>query len=312
MKILEINELMKKYKDLQAVNGLSFSVEKGEIHGILGPNGAGKSTTISCILGLSAFDSGSVTFEEKYSIREWKQNIGYVPQELAIYDELSAEQNVRFFCSLYSTKNVREKVDSALDFVGLSDVRSKKAGTFSGGMKRRLNMACGIAHEPKLVIMDEPTVGIDPQSRNRILDNVKALNDKGTSIIYTSHYMPEIEQICSRMTVIDHGRFITAGTKQEISASLEQYTVMKVCFSGDSENIRSASDSIKALSGVIGAELNGHELTIRFRNGEPVIDSVFKASAENSLRVTDISTSEPSLEEMFLTITGTELRDSKG
>ena len=173
-------------------------------------------------------------------------------------------------------------------------------------------MACGIAHEPKLVIMDEPTVGIDPQSRNRILDNVKALNDKGTSIIYTSHYMPEIEQICSRMTVIDHGRFITAGTKQEISASLEQYTVMKVCFSGDSENIRIASDSIKALSGVIGAELNGHELTIRFRNGEPVIDSVFKASAEYSLRVTDISTSEPSLEEMFLTITGTELRDSKG
>ncbi|MFR7471579.1 MAG: ABC transporter ATP-binding protein [Ruminococcus sp.] len=169
MHILEVRQLKKRFKDVQAVNGLSMAVEQGEIHGILGPNGAGKSTSIGCMLGLVPYDSGEVIFEERYHLKEWRRYIGYVPQEIAVYDELTAEQNVKFFCSLYGTKNIQEKVEKALDFVGLIDVRNKKSGTFSGGMKRRLNLACGIVHEPKLIIMDEPTVGIDPQSRNRIL-----------------------------------------------------------------------------------------------------------------------------------------------
>lgn len=310
MNVLEVKELKKKYKNFQAVDSLSLSVKKGEIHGILGPNGAGKSTTICCILGLVSYDSGKIIFDEKYSLREWRRYIGYVPQELAIYDELSAEQNVKFFCSLYGIKDIKTKVDRALDFVGLNDVRKKKAGTFSGGMKRRLNLACGIVHEPKLVIMDEPTVGIDPQSRNRILENVKSLNENGTSVIYTSHYMPEIEQICSRMTVVDHGRFITAGTKQEICSSLQQYTVLKITYSGQKENVKKAIKEIEETKGVIGSEFTDCKLNVKFRNGFEVFDDIFKILSENAVKISDIATEEPSLEETFLNLTGKELRDN--
>lgn len=230
MKILEIKGLEKSFKDLKAVDGLSLSVEQGDIHGILGPNGAGKSTTMNCILGLLPYE-GEITFEGGKSIKAWNKNIGYVPQDLAIYPELTPTENIRFFCALYGFKGaeLKERVARALDFVGLTDVKDKKAGEFSGGMKRRLNMACGIAHSPKLIIMDEPTVGIDPQSRNRIMENVKELNRQGATIIYTTHYMPEVEDICSKITVIDHGRIIADGTKDEImhsagmnDASMEQ------------------------------------------------------------------------------------------
>lgn len=230
MKILEIKGLEKSFKDLKAVDGLSFSVEQGDIHGILGPNGAGKSTTMNCILGLLPYE-GEITFEGGKSIKAWNKNIGYVPQDLAIYPELTPTENIRFFCALYGFKGaeLKERVARALDFVGLTDVKDKKSGEFSGGMKRRLNMACGIAHSPKLIIMDEPTVGIDPQSRNRIMENVKELNRQGATIIYTTHYMPEVEDICSKITVIDHGRIIADGTKDEImhsagmnDASMEQ------------------------------------------------------------------------------------------
>lgn len=230
MKILEIKGLEKTFKDLKAVDGLSLSVEQGDIHGILGPNGAGKSTTMNCILGLLPYE-GEITFEGGKSIKAWNKNIGYVPQDLAIYPELTPAENIRFFCALYGFKGtkLKERVARALDFVGLADVKDKMAGEFSGGMKRRLNMACGIAHSPKLIIMDEPTVGIDPQSRNRIMENVKELNRQGATIIYTTHYMPEVEDICSKITVIDHGKIIADGTKDEImhsagmnDASMEQ------------------------------------------------------------------------------------------
>ena len=218
MGIVNIENLKKTFADLTAVNGVSFTVEPGEVHGILGPNGAGKSTTINCMTGLLPYDGGQITFENGQSIAKWKKNIGYVPQDLAIYPDLSAEENVRFFCSLYGFKGneLKEKVESALDFVGLLEVKRKKASEYSGGMKRRLNMACGIVHSPKLIIMDEPTVGIDPQSRNRILENVHALNEKGATIIYTTHYMPEVEEICNKITVIDHGKVVAGGTKAEI------------------------------------------------------------------------------------------------
>ncbi|MCM1543312.1 MAG: ABC transporter ATP-binding protein [Blautia sp.] len=230
MNILEISNLKKNYHDFTAVNGISLAVEAGEIHGILGPNGAGKSTTMNCILGLLPYE-GKITFADGKSIGEWNKNVGYVPQDLAIYPELTPTENIRFFCALYGFKGVelKERVAKALDFVGLTDVKDKKSGEFSGGMKRRLNMACGIAHSPKLIIMDEPTVGIDPQSRNRIMENVKELNRQGAAIIYTTHYMPEVEDICSKITVIDHGSIIAAGTKEEImrkagmsDASMEQ------------------------------------------------------------------------------------------
>lgn len=223
MSILKIENLKKNFADMTAVDGLSLTVEKGEIHGILGPNGAGKSTTINCILGLLDNDGGKIEFEDGKSISKWRKNIGYVPQDLAIYPDLTPEENISFFCALYGYKGaeLKKRVNDALEFVGLNDVRSKKSKEFSGGMKRRLNMACGIAHSPKLVIMDEPTVGIDPQSRNRILENVRQLNEQGTTVIYTTHYMPEVEALCNRLTIVDHGKVIAAGTKSEIIAGMD-------------------------------------------------------------------------------------------
>ena len=310
MEILEIKELKKRFKNVNAVDGLSLKVKKGEIHGILGPNGAGKSTTMGCILRLLPYDSGSVTYDGKYSTGEWKQNIGYVPQELALYDELSAEQNIRFFGSLYGTERLRERVEKALDFVGLLDVKKKKAGTFSGGMKRRLNLACGIVHEPKLVIMDEPTVGIDPQSRNRILENVKALNEAGTSVIYTSHYMPEIEQICSRMTVIDHGKVVAAGTKQEIVSLLGSCTELHISCKGSADTTAKASKKIDKLKDVISAESIGETINVKYRSSSDIIGKAFEILVKSGLGIESVTTSEPSLEETFLTLTGKKLRDA--
>ena len=252
MGIVNIKNLKKTFGDLTAVDGISITVEPGEIHGILGPNGAGKSTTIGCITGLLPYDSGSVTYENSQSIGKWKRNIGYIPQDLAIYPDLSAEENVRFFCSLYGFKGseLKKKTEEALDFVGLLEVKRKKASEFSGGMKRRLNMACGIVHSPKLIIMDEPTVGIDPQSRNRILENVKALNEKGATIIYTTHYMPEVEEICSKITVIDHGKVIVSGTKEEILDKMGKDREIDVTFTDDSDGLSGFEEAIQKIKSV--------------------------------------------------------------
>ena len=202
-------------------------------------------------------------------------------------------------------------MEKALDFVGLIDVRNKKSGTFSGGMKRRLNLACGIVHEPKLIIMDEPTVGIDPQSRNRILENVKKLNEAGASILYTSHYMPEIEEICSKMTVVDHGVVITSGTKQEISAYMDQNILLTVTCKDITAVTQPVLDAIRNCSGVSNVEVSGNAIKIHFNEKEPVIDAVIQIAAEHQLHISDISTTAPSLEEMFLEITGKTLRDSQ-
>lgn len=218
MNILEVKEITKKYDDMVAVNGISFSVKKGEIFGLVGPNGAGKSTTINMITGLLVPDSGKITFEEGKSFKKWRENIGLVPQDLAIYPDLSAEENVTFFAGLYGFKGakLKEKVAEALNVVGLSDQGKKHADKFSGGMKRRLNIACAIAHNPKLIIMDEPTVGIDPQSRNYILEGIKSLRDAGTTVIYTSHYMEEVDELCDRILIVDHGNIVEGGAVNEI------------------------------------------------------------------------------------------------
>ena len=218
MNILEVKDITKKYGDMVAVNGISFSVKKGEIFGLVGPNGAGKSTTINMITGLLVPDGGSITFEEGNSFKKWRGNIGLVPQDLAIYPDLSARENVNFFAGLYGLKGekLKERVDYALETVGLLDQEKKHSEHFSGGMKRRLNIACALAHDPKLIIMDEPTVGIDPQSRNYILEGIKALRDKGTTIIYTSHYMEEVDELCDRIVIVDHGNIIESGAIDEI------------------------------------------------------------------------------------------------
>ncbi len=315
MGIVNIENLKKTFADLTAVDGVSFTVEKGEVHGILGPNGAGKSTTINCMTGLLPYDGGKISFENGQSIAKWKRNIGYVPQDLAIYPDLSAEENVRFFCSLYGFKGteLKNKVESALDFVGLLDVKRKKGSEYSGGMKRRLNMACGIVHSPKLIIMDEPTVGIDPQSRNRILENVRALNEKGATIIYTTHYMPEVEEICNKITVIDHGKVVAGGTKSEIIEKMGRDRELDVEFSDADKDLSGFEAMIRTVKGVHRCALNVEEdkklCRIFYSEEAKVLETVIHLASDQGLAITNIRNLEPSLEEIFLTLTGKEPRD---
>lgn len=312
MNILEIKNLKKTFRDLTAVDDLSLSISKGDIHGVLGPNGAGKSTTMNCLLGLVTPDSGEVYFGGDKKLKSWKKNIGYVPQELAIYDEMTAEENVKFFCSLYgfSKAKLREKVAEALEFTGLTEVKDKKAGTFSGGMKRRLNIACGIAHNPQLIIMDEPTVGIDPQSRNLILENVKKLNEKGATVIYTTHYMPEVEEICNKITVIDHGKTIAAGTKQEIIEKLGKKIKVTVTYKDGTDRLDAIADTLRKTEGVSSVKAADSTLIIKHHENVTVMEDIISASVENGAAIVNIVSEEPSLEEVFLTLTGKETRDN--
>jgi ABC-2 type transport system ATP-binding protein len=221
--LLEVKELSKTYGEKQVVQGIRFAVKKGEILGFIGPNGAGKSTTIRMIADIEAMDQGEILFQgqkKEKDQRFFKSSIGVVPQDIAVYDDLSAYDNVKFFCSLYGFhgRELKNRVKEALDFTGLWDRRKDFPVKFSGGMKRRLNIACSIAHSPKLLIMDEPTVGIDPQSRNHIMEAIRILNSRGTTVIYVSHYMEEIEAICSRIVIMDHGQIIEDMEKESLKA----------------------------------------------------------------------------------------------
>lgn len=219
--ILEINSLRKTFGEKTVVNGLSFKVNEGEILGFLGPNGAGKSTTISMITTILDFDEGKVLFEGREvnsSDNDFKKILGYVPQDIALFNDLTAYENVKFFGSLYGLKGIylNNRVNETLELVGLHYRKDDYPDSFSGGMKRRLNIACSIVHKPKILIMDEPTVGIDPQSRNNILEVAKSLRDEGTTIIYTSHYMEEVEAVCNRLIILDNGNIVESGYKDEI------------------------------------------------------------------------------------------------
>lgn len=220
-RILEVENLKKGYKDKKAVQGISFGINEGEILGFLGPNGAGKSTSINMISTVLSPDEGKIKYmgEDIRKIdKKFKKSLGVVPQDLSLFNDLSAYDNVKFFCSLYGIRGEQLKkcVKEALEFVELWDRRHENPPSFSGGMKRRLNIACAIAHKPRLIIMDEPTVGIDPQSRNHILEEVKTLNKSGVTVIYTSHYMEEVEAVCSRIVIMDEGKIIEEGNKEEL------------------------------------------------------------------------------------------------
>ncbi|MBO3444853.1 ABC transporter ATP-binding protein [Clostridium sp. CCUG 7971] len=225
--MLEIKSLKKSFGEKQVVNGLSFKVREGEILGFLGPNGAGKSTTISMITTILDKDSGHVLFEGREVSEDdnnFKKSLGFVPQDIALFNDLTAYENIKFFGSLYGLKGeiLKVRVKEILELVELYDRKNDYPDSFSGGMKRRLNIACSIVHKPKILIMDEPTVGIDPQSRNNILEVTKSLKEEGTTVIYTSHYMEEVESICSRIIVIDNGSIIESGDKEEIKAKYKE------------------------------------------------------------------------------------------
>lgn len=311
MKIVKIEELTKKFGELTAVDNISLSIEEGEIYGLLGPNGAGKSTTINIMCGLLSMDKGTIKILDRDIKKEayfTKKNVGVVPQDIAIYEDLTAFENVKFFASLYGLKGqeFKEKSMEALEFVGLSDRANEFPKGFSGGMKRRLNIACAIAHTPKLIIMDEPTVGIDPQSRNHILQSVRKLNSRGCTIIYTTHYMEEVEAICTKIGIIDHGKVIAEGTKEELKSIVTDRNSVEITVDA-SINIR--EEEIKKINGVVDTKLDSNKIKISSHKEVSNLDKIILYFTSNNIEIKNIETQRPDLETVFLTLTGRKLRD---
>ena len=309
MKILEIKKISKEYGDMIAVNDINLEVNKGEIFGILGPNGAGKSTLIGMICGLIKRTSGEIIYEEKETkTRKFKENIGIVPQDFALYWDLTAEENIEFFCSLYGFRgaDLKRRVNKVLDFVGLTDVRKKRASEFSGGMKRRLNIGCAIAHSPKLIIMDEPTVGIDPQSRNHILKSVLKLRDEGATVIYTSHYMQEVDDICDRIAIVDKGNVIAEGTSEELKNLIGDKRVFNITVK---EKIDNFEDKLLEITGVEKVAYSENQYKISTIKNANLLTKIIETTLSLGGEIINVENSEPTLENVFLALTGKKLRD---
>ena len=309
MYILQIENLHKSYDKFEAIKGIDLNIKKGDIYGLLGPNGAGKSTLIKTITGLEKMTSGKIIFEEsETSINKYKKNIGLLPQDIALYLDFTAKENVTFFCSLYGYrgKDLKERVDKALEFVGLLDVKNKKAKEFSGGMKRRLNMACAIAHNPRLIIMDEPTVGIDPQSRNHILDSVKNLNEQGSTIIYTSHYMEEVEELCNNISIIDRGKVIASGSKEYLKSNLVDYNVYTIQLKSNLYNIKNYISKIEGVKNVV---IEDKEIQCYYSKDINILQKLINTISNHGGVIDNIKNEIPTLESVFLTLTGKSLRD---
>lgn len=311
MNILKVTNLCKTYKTGKKVlTDLNFTVEAGEILGFLGPNGAGKSTTINIISTLLKADAGSIVYfnNPDLSNKAIKKRLGIVPQDIALYEDISAYENVKFFAALYGVKRdvMREKVDSALEKVGLLDRKDDKPETFSGGMKRRLNIACAIAHEPDLIIFDEPTVGIDPQSRNHILESIKLLRKNGATVIYVTHYMEEVQQICDRIIIMDGGTVLLndklANILKTFGGATYRLTLVGTPSTKDVQILES-------MTGISQAECLGrNDLLLRMTDTFSLNRSLVFLN-KHGLALTDIVKQERSLEDVFLTLTGKRLRD---
>ncbi|MGG4459708.1 ABC transporter ATP-binding protein [Brevibacillus porteri] len=309
--VLEIRQLTKKFGEFVAVDNMSLNVREGEIFGFLGANGAGKSTTINMIASLLRVTKGEITLLgkniEKHS-KFAKMNIGIVPQDIAIYEDMTAYENVRFFAGLYGLRGslLRERTEEALEFVGLADKSTSFPKNFSGGMKRRLNIACAIAHRPKLIIMDEPTVGIDPHSRNYILNSVRKLNDMGCTIIYTSHYMEEVEEICTRIAIVDHGKVIAEGSKEELKAII---TDAKEIWIGVRADEPLNLEGIKAIPGVNAVLQEENTIKIVSKTEINNLNRIIQQLIKDQVEIRSIEEQAPNLETVFLTLTGRNLRD---
>lgn len=310
-KILEVRYIEKSYHDNKAIDDLSFCVYEGEILGLLGPNGAGKSTMIGILSTLLKSDGGNIDMfglSLESSVQQIKSQLGIVPQEIAIYEDVSAYRNVAFFASLYGVKKkeLKEQVLKALSFVGLLDKMDELPKTFSGGMKRRLNIACAIAHQPQLLILDEPTVGIDPQSRNHILSSLKILRDQGTTIIYTTHYMEEVEEIADRIVIMDKGVKIAEGTLKELLDIYKDTLIYTFFVEKTQEDI---VEKLLSIKGVQQVEIQKNSLKITVSKKWDVLDKIILFFVEEGYHIQKMETEEGNLEMVFLTLTGKKLRD---
>jgi ABC-2 type transport system ATP-binding protein len=309
--LISIQNLKKSYGEKNVVKEISFGVNKGEILCLLGPNGAGKSTTINILCQILGFDGGKIMYQGTdvhTCMNQLKRNMGVVPQDLAIYEDLSAENNVRYFASLYGLKGskLKEKADQALEFVGLLDKKKDKASTFSGGMKRRLNIACAIAHEPELLIMDEPTVGIDPQSRNHILTSIKKLRKNGMTILYTTHYMEEVEEISTRILIMDDGKIIAEGTKDSLKEEIfdERQFILEL-----EEDELLTKEEFYKVEGVKKVEEKNNQLIITTLKNIENLDKLISVVIEKKAKILNLFCRTASLENVFLKLTGKSLRD---
>jgi ABC-2 type transport system ATP-binding protein len=309
--VVEIENLVKRYGDKVAVDHFSLNVNEGEILGLLGPNGSGKTTTINCLLSLLQYDKGAITIfdkEMKPEAYDIKSQIGVVMQNVAVIDTLNVYENVDFFCGLYIKDKATRKqyVEEALEFTGLTEYKKYKPKKLSGGLLRRLNIACGIAHKPKLIIFDEPTVAVDPQSRNAILEGIRKMNKEGATIIYTSHYMEEVEELCSRVVIMDHGKDIANGTANELKASLMNRETIRVNLPNKSDEV---IKGLKEINHVYKIKEDGDDLIIKCDGGEHNLVHVLSYLTDNNIPFGHVSTELPTLNDVFLEITGKELRD---
>lgn len=311
MPVIEINNLVKRYKDTLALDHLNLQIEEGEIFGLLGPNGSGKTTVINCLLALLKFDKGSIRIfgkEMQPDSYDIKRQIGLVMQNVAVFDELSVWENIDYFCGMY-VENKRERrklVEEAVAFTGLEGYEKKRPKKLSGGLLRRLNIACGIAHKPRLIILDEPTVAVDPQSRNKILEGIQEMNRNGSTIIYTSHYMEEVEQICTRIAILDHGRCLAQGTAEELKAMIktgEKIHMEAVVLSPEQLAY------IRNMPHVYAVEYKEGNLELRFEGTDNNLLRLLGYMEQEKLVCGRLFSELPTLNDVFLEITGKELRD---
>lgn len=309
--IVEVKKLTKRYKKLTAIDNLSFEIKEGEILGLLGPNGSGKSTTINCLLSLLKFETGSIKIfgkEMKTDSYDIKREIGVIFQEVAVFEELTVYDNIDYFCGLYiEDKELRKKyVEDAINLVGISEFKKFYPKQLSGGLLRRLNIACGIAHKPKLIFLDEPTVAVDPQSRNNILDGIKKLRNEGATILYTTHYMEEVEMICDRIIILDKGKILAEGTSDELKklANIEEKITVEV-----DEISNDNIEAIKKFKTVDAVSLNRNILMITYKKGKDNLGELTDYLKENKIKYNKIFSERPTLNDVFLELTGKELRD---
>ncbi len=310
-RILECRDLRKSYGDLVAVNGISFHIAEGETYGLLGPNGAGKTTTISMICGLLEGDTGEVLIDGVQLTPKSvavKAGIGFVPQELAIYPDLTATENLRFFARLYGVggKDARRRIDEVLEIIGLAERADDMVKEYSGGMKRRLNIGIGLLHHPRLLVLDEPTVGVDPQSRNAILESVEHLADEGIGVLYTTHYMEEAERLCDRVGIVDLGELKAEGTRQELGGLVGEHDQVQLGATGD---LVAGARAIGEIHAVRETSVREDGIDLIVDQARNVLPDILAKTAAAGVSVRSVEVKEPDLEAVFLHLTGKALRD---
>lgn len=309
--VIRVDNLVKRYKELIALDHFSMEVREGEILGLLGPNGSGKSTTINCILSILEYDSGDIkVFGKEMSPKSYdiKRQIGVVPQEVAVFDEFTVYENIDFFCGLYvkDREERRKLVDEAIEFVALQDFVKFKPKKLSGGLLRRLNIACGIAHKPKLIFFDEPTVAVDPQSRNNILEGICKLREEGATIVYTSHYMEEIEKLADRVIIMDKGRAIASGTVDELKAMIKKSELIRIEVPGLDDN---TINKINDLKNIYTVSYEDNVLKVEAGSGKHNVIDIINILQDKGYKLRKIFSEQPTLNDVFLELTGKELRD---